>query len=48
MNKKEDIYKITAIVLMLDQFIKIIINHNMKLNTNIDIIPNFFSISRST
>ncbi len=44
MNKKQDIYKITAIVLMLDQFIKIIINHNMKLNTHIDIIPNFFSI----
>ena len=44
MNKKQDIYKITAIVLMLDQFIKIIINHNMKLNTHIGIIPNFFSI----
>lgn len=44
MNKKEDIYKITSIVLMLDQFIKIIISHNMKLNTSITIIPNFFSI----
>lgn len=44
MNKKEDIYKITSIVLMLDQFIKIIISHNMKLNTSITIIPDFFSI----
>jgi len=44
MNKKEDIYKITSIVLMLDQFIKIIINHNMKLDTEIKVIPNFFSI----
>ena len=25
MNKREDIYKITSVVLMLDQFIKIII-----------------------
>ena len=44
MNKKEDIYKITSIILMLDQFIKIIVSHNMKLNTSITIIPNFFSI----
>jgi signal peptidase II len=44
MNKKEDIYKITSIVLILDQIIKIIVTHNMKLNTSIHIIPNFFSI----
>lgn len=44
MNKKEDIYKITSIVLILDQIIKIIVTHNMKLNTSIDIIPKFFSI----
>ena len=44
MTKKEDIYKITSIVLILDQIIKIIVTHNMKLNTSIDIIPKFFSI----
>ena len=44
MNKRQKIYEITSIVLMLDLFIKIIVSHNMKLNTSIDIIPNFFSI----
>lgn len=44
MNKKEDIYKITSVVLMLDQFIKIIIMKNMELNTKITLIPNFFSL----
>ena len=45
MNKKEDIYKITSIILMLDQFIKIIVNHNMKINTGLQIIPHFFSLT---
>lgn len=44
MNKREDIYKITSVVLMLDQFIKIIIMKNMELNTKITLIPNFFSL----
>lgn len=44
MNKREDIYKITSIVLMLDQFIKIIINKKMELYNQIKIIPNFFSL----
>ena len=44
MNKKQNIYVITSIILMLDQIIKIIVMHNMKLNTYIKIIPNFFSI----
>lgn len=44
MNKRQKIYEITSIVLMLDLFIKLIVTHNMKLNTSIDIIPNFFSI----
>ena len=44
MNKKEDIYKLTSIILMLDQFIKIIIEKNMHLSQEITIIPNFFSI----
>ena len=42
--KKEQIYKITCIVLMLDQIIKLYINHFMKLYDHIKIIPNFFSI----
>lgn len=44
MNKKEDIYKITIVVLLLDQFIKYMINKFMEINTSIKIIPNFFSI----
>lgn len=44
MNKKEDIYKITILVLLLDQFIKYMVNKFMELNTSINIIPNFFSI----
>ena len=44
MNKKEDIYKITILVLLLDQFIKYMINKFMELNTGISIIPNLFSI----
>lgn len=44
MNKKEDIYKITILVLLLDQFIKYMVNKFMELNTGISIIPNFFSI----
>ena len=44
MKNREDIYKITCIVLMLDQIIKLIINNNMKIYDSITIIPNFFSI----
>ena len=44
MNKKEDIYKITCIVLLLDQFIKYLVNKFMEVNTGIDIIPKFFKI----
>lgn len=44
MNKKEDIYKITFIVLLLDQFIKYIVNKFMDVNEIIKIIPNFFNI----
>lgn len=44
MNKKEDIYKITILVLVLDQFIKYMVNKFMEINTSITVIPNFFSI----
>jgi signal peptidase II len=44
MKSKENIYKITFIILILDQIIKIIINNNMNLYDKIKIIPNFFSI----
>lgn len=44
MKNRENIYKITSIVLMLDQFIKLLINNSMKLNHSITIIPNFFSL----
>lgn len=44
MNSREDIYKITSIVLMIDQIIKLIINNTMTLYDQIKIIPNFFTI----
>lgn len=44
MKNREDIYKITSIILMLDQFIKLIINNSMDLYQQIKIIPNFFYI----
>jgi signal peptidase II len=44
MNSREDIYKITSIVLMIDQIIKLIINNTMTLYEQIKIIPNFFTI----
>lgn len=44
MKNRQEIYKITCIVLMLDQIMKIIVNHTMKLHQEIKIIPNFFSL----
>lgn len=44
MKSREEIYKITSIILMLDQFIKLIINNSMKLGQDITIIPHFFSL----
>jgi len=45
MNKnKEKIYSISAIVIIIDQIIKILISTKMKLNAEIEVIPNFFSI----
>lgn len=44
MKNRENIYKITAIILMLDQFIKILINKYLTLGSGVKVIPNFFSI----
>jgi len=44
MKNKEDIYKITCLVLILDQFIKFMINKFMDINSLIKVIPNFFNI----
>lgn len=45
MNKnKEKIYSISAIVIIIDQIIKIIVSTKMKINQEIEVIPNFFSI----
>jgi len=44
MKNREYIYKITSIVLIIDQIIKLLINNNMKLYQQIKIIPNFFTI----
>ena len=45
MKSREDIYKITAVVLMLDQFIKILINKYIEFGKVISIIPNFFNLT---
>lgn len=42
--KRERIYQITAILLMIDQMIKLFISSKMNLFQEITIIPNFFSI----
>lgn len=44
MNNKEKIFNITAVLLMIDQILKILVNHYMTLNKEITIIPKFFSL----
>ena len=44
MNNRERIFRIIAISLMIDQFIKILINHYMNLYQEIVLIPHFFSL----
>ena len=44
MKNKQEIYKITSIVLIIDQIIKLLVQNSIKLNTKIKIIPNFFSL----
>lgn len=44
MKNRERIYKYVAIVLMIDQFIKLLIQKNMQLYQEISIIPHFFSL----
>ena len=42
--KKDKIYQICAVSLILDQFIKFLITYNMKVGNIITVIPNFFEI----
>ena len=44
MKNRENVYKITSIILMLDQFIKLIVTRNLNLYEEVKIIPKFFSI----
>lgn len=44
MNSKEKIYSISAVLLMIDQFIKLFVKSKMELFGEIVVIPNFFSI----
>ena len=44
MKNREEVYKVTAILLMMDQIIKLWVNHFMELNDEIKVIPHFFSI----
>ena len=44
MNQKQRIFEITAVLLMIDQIIKLIIHSKMTLFQEIVIIPKFFSI----
>lgn len=43
-KNKEKIYGIAVIILMIDQFIKLLISNNMKLGSEIKVIDNFFSL----
>ena len=42
LKNKEKIYSISAIIIMLDQMIKLLIRSKMTLTEEITIIPNFF------
>ena len=44
MKDKEKVYSVAAILLIIDQLVKLLIKTKMKLLTEIIIIPNFFSI----
>lgn len=44
MKNKEKIYSISAILLMIDQIIKLLVKSKMELFAEIIVIPNFFSI----
>lgn len=44
MKNKEKTYSITAIIIIIDQLIKIVVNRKLPLEKNYDIIPNFLSI----
>ncbi len=44
MKKKDTIYVICLIILLLDQIIKAIVINNMALHQTIELIPHFFSI----
>jgi len=44
MKNKEKVYSIAAIVLMLDQLMKVLIKSKMFLHQEIKVIPNFFSL----
>ena len=44
MNKKQDIYKIASIILIIDQIIKFLLSHFMNLYDSTKVIPNFFQI----
>lgn len=45
MNNKQEIYKITSIILIIDQFLKLIIKKSLHWNQQIIIIPKFFSLT---
>ncbi len=44
MKNRENIYQVTSVVLMLDQFIKLLISSFLKINQEITLIPHFFSL----
>ena len=44
MKNREKIYQITAILLLVDQFIKYLVTHKMNLYDSFSIIPGFFKL----
>jgi len=45
MKTREKIYSIAAVVIMIDQIVKLLIRTKMKLNTSIPIIPDIFNLT---
>lgn len=44
MRNRERVYTVSAIILMLDQMLKMVVKNNLYLMQEIKVIPNFFSI----
>lgn len=44
MKNRQKMYQTTSLILIIDQLVKIIINHTMEIHQEIKVIPNLFSL----